>query len=320
MTKLAIVLPCYNEEAVLESSIGRLTELLTSLIEQGTISAESYLLFVNDGSNDHTWQIINKHYEVNPYVYGISLAGNVGHQLAIMAGMEEVKDKCDAAITIDADLQDDIQAIEKMVHLFQEGFEIVYGVKVCRKADSLIKRNSAKAFYKLQKSMGVKSVYNHADFRLLSRRALQQLCLYHERNLYLRGLIPLLGFKSATVDDVIHEREAGVSKYTLSKMLALAADGITSFSVRPITIILNLGFLFLLISIFMAIYVLHAYIIHVTIPGWTSIMLSMWFIGSILLLAIGVVGQYIGKIYIEVKNRPRYNIDETLCRKKSQKL
>jgi glycosyltransferase involved in cell wall biosynthesis len=319
MIKLAIILPCYNEEEVLDGSIATLTALLDSLVAKNKISSDSFMLFVNDGSRDRTWEIIEQYYQSNSYVCGLSLAGNVGHQSAIMAGMDKAKDICDAAITIDADLQDDLDAIEKMVDLYHEGFDIVYGVKISRVGDSFMKRNSARAFYKLQKSMGVKAIYNHADFRLLSRRVLEHLCKYRERNLYLRGLVPLLGFRSATVDDVIHERMAGQSKYTLKKMMALALDGITSFSVKPISLIMGTGLFLLLISACMAVYILHAYFVHAAIPGWTSIMLSIWFIGSIQLLAIGVVGQYIGKIYIEVKNRPRYNIDKELCGKKEGK-
>lgn len=318
MIKLAIISPCYNEEAVLPESISRLTALLDMLAEKGKISRDSFILFVNDGSRDRTWELIEQYHATNHYVCGLSLACNVGHQPAIMAGMDTARSHCDAAITIDADLQDDLNAIEKMIDLFVEGFDVVYGVKISRAGDSFLKRNSAFAFYKLQKAMGVKAIYNHADFRLMSRKALEHLCQYKERNLYLRGLVPLLGLRAATVDDVIHERRAGQSKYTLKKMLALALDGITSFSIKPISLILGAGFLFLFISIGMFIYILHAYIIHVTIPGWTSIMLSIWFIGSVLLLAIGIIGQYIGKIYIEVKNRPRYYIDKELWSKKEE--
>lgn len=317
--RLAIVSPCYNEHEVLPESARRLSALLDSLVEKGKISADSYILYVNDGSKDNTWEIIQTLFQTNPYVYGVNLAANVGHQRAIMAGMMTAKDRCDAVVTIDADLQDDIRAIEEMVDRFHEGYDIVYGVKVSREGDSFLKKTSALAFYKLQHAMGVKAVQNHADFRLMSRRALEELSRYSERNLYLRGLVPLIGYKTATVDDVISERMAGTSKYTLGKMLALAADGITSFSIKPISLILGAGFFFLFISIAMTIYVLCSYWEHLAVPGWASIMLSIWFIGSILLLAIGIIGQYLGKIYVEVKNRPLYNIETFLSDKKQAK-
>ena len=316
--KLGIVAPCYNEHEVLAESAGRLTVLMDDLVAKKKIDADSFILFVNDGSRDNTWEIISHLFEVNPYVYGVNLAGNVGHQHAIMAGMMTAKDMCDAVITIDADLQDDLKAIEEMVDRYNEGYDIVYGVKISRDADSFMKRNTALVFYKLQRSLGVKAIHNHADFRLMSRRALEQLSHFKERNLYLRGLVPLIGYKSTTVDDAISERTAGKSKYTLKKMLALAMDGITSISTKPISLILGAGFFFLFISIVMTVYILLSYWEHATVPGWTSMMLSLWFIGSIVLLAIGVIGQYIGKIYIEVKNRPLYNIETLLCDKKSK--
>ena len=288
--KLGIVAPCYNEHEVLAESAGRLTVLMDDLVAKKKIDADSFILFVNDGSRDNTWEIISYLFE----------------------------DMCDAVITIDADLQDDLKAIEEMVDRYNEGYDIVYGVKISRDADSFMKRNTALVFYKLQRSLGVKAIHNHADFRLMSRRALEQLSHFKERNLYLRGLVPLIGYKSTTVDDAISERTAGKSKYTLKKMLALAMDGITSFSTKPISLILGAGFFFLFISIVMTVYILLSYWEHATVPGWTSMMLSLWFIGSIVLLAIGVIGQYIGKIYIEVKNRPLYNIETLLCDKKSK--
>lgn len=318
MIKLGIVSPCYNEQDVLPESMKRLSPLLDNLVAKKKISPDSFVLFVNDGSNDNTWDVICHLFDENPYVYGMNLAGNVGHQNAIMAGMMTAKDICDAVITIDADLQDDLNAIEEMVDRYEQGNDIVYGVKVSRQGDSFFKRSTALVFYKLQSSMGVKAIYNHADFRLLSRRALEQLSKFKERNLYLRGLVPMIGYKSTTVDDIVSERTIGQSKYTLKKMLTLASDGITSFSTKPISLILGAGFFFLFISIVMAIYILLSYWEHLTVPGWTSIMLSLWFIGSIVLLAIGVIGQYIGKIYIEVKNRPLYNIETLLSKKKEQ--
>lgn len=316
--KLAIVSPCYNESEVLPESAKRLTDLLNDLIDKGKVSSESFILFVNDGSQDDTWKIISSLYESNPYVCGVNLAKNVGHQNAIMAGMMLAKDKSDAVITIDADLQDDLNAVEEMVDRYAKGYDIVYGVKVCRVADPFFKKYTAVTFYKLQHLMGINAVYNHADFRLLSRRALEQLALYEERNLYLRGIIPMLGFPSTTVDDVISQRTVGKSKYTFGKMLALAMDGITSFSVKPITWILGAGFLFLIISVAMAIYILCSYVEHATVPGWTSLMLSVWFIGSILLFSIGLVGQYIGKMYVEIKRRPLYTVEAVLIDKKNK--
>jgi len=268
------------------------------------------IVFVNDGSSDATWQLICQHQRQNNYVRGINLARNVGHQNAIMAGMLTARHWADVVITIDADLQDDLQAIPRMLQHHREGSDIVYGVKVSRKADPVFKRLSAVAFYKLQSKMGVKSVFNHADFRLMSRRALDILAGYGERNLYLRGLIPMIGLESSTVDDVISERTAGTSKYTLKKMLSLALDGITSFSVRPIYLILYIGFFFIFLSLVAGVYVVHALVVHTAYPGWASIMLSLWLIGGVILLSIGIVGVYVGKIYTEVKNRPLFNICE----------
>ena len=312
MVKLAIVSPCYNEEEVLGESASRLGKLLDSMVAEGRISPASFMLFVNDGSRDRTWEIISQLHGADKRVRGLNLARNVGHQAAIMAGMMAAKDWADAVITIDADLQDDLRAIPKMVDDYAHGYDIVYGVKVQRTADPLLKRLSAVAFYKLQAKMGVESVFNHADFRLMSRRALQMLSGYKESNLYLRGLIPLIGLDSTTVDDVISERRAGHSKYTLAKMLALALDGITSFSVKPIYCILWLGVAFLLISLAIGIYVVHAIMAGTAVPGWSSLILSVWFVGGMVLVSIGVVGAYIGKIYKEVKRRPLYNIKEVL--------
>lgn len=312
MIKLATVSPCYNEEEVLRQSVERLTALFQHMMSEGLISEDSMMVFVNDGSRDKTWQMISELHQENQYVRGINLARNVGHQNAIMAGMMTAKDWADAVITIDADLQDDIECIPKMVKDFEEGFDIVYGVKVSRKADPLMKRMTAQAFYKLQASMGVESVFNHADFRLMSRRALEMLEGYGERNLYLRGLIPMIGLPSTTVDDVISERQAGASKYTLSKMLNLALDGITSFSVKPLYSIIYLGIVFLIISFGIGIYVLHALITGTAVPGWSSLILSIWLVGGFVLICVGITGVYIGKIYNEVKHRPLYNIQDFL--------
>ena len=312
MIKLAIVSPCYNEEEVLHRSVDRLTALFGRMVEESLISKDSMMVFVNDGSRDRTWDIIRQLHQENAYVKGINLAHNSGHQNAIMAGMMTAKDWADAVITIDADLQDDIECIPQMVRHFEEGNDIVYGVKVLRQADPLLKRMSAEAFYKLQSKMGVESVFNHADFRLMSRRALLMLEGYGERNLYLRGLIPMIGLPSTTVDDVIGERQAGTSKYTLGKMLNLALDGITSFSVKPLYNIIYLGIIFLIISFGIGIYVLHALITGTAVPGWSSLILSIWLVGGFVLICMGVTGVYIGKIYNEVKHRPLYNIQEIL--------
>jgi glycosyltransferase involved in cell wall biosynthesis len=312
MIKLATVSPCYNEEEVLRHSIERLTALFERMIDEGLISDDSMMVFVNDGSRDHTWDIIRELHEKNRFVRGINLARNVGHQNAIMAGMMTAKEWADAVVTIDADLQDDIECIPQMVRHFEEGNDIVYGVKVSRKADPFMKRMSAMAFYKLQSSMGVESIYNHADFRLMSRRSLQMLAGFKEHNLYLRGMIPLIGLPSTTVDDVISEREAGSSKYTLKKMLNLAMDGITSFSTRPMQAIFHMGVVFLLIALGIGIYVVHALVTGTAVPGWSSLILSIWLVGGFILISLGVTGTYIGKIYTEVKRRPLYHIQEIL--------
>ena len=297
----------------MEQSADHLTALFEELIQQEKISDDSVIVFVNDGSRDRTWEIITRLHSRNPRIRGINLAHNVGHQNAIMAGMMTAKDWADAVITLDADLQDDYRTcIPQMVDDFLSGNDIVYGVKVSRKADPLLKRMSAQAFYRLQEKMGVNSIFNHADFRLMSRQALEMLAGYKERNLYLRGLIPLIGLRSATVDDHISEREAGRSKYTLRKMLNLALDGITSFSVKPIYYVIYLGFLFLLISLGIGVYVIHAFISHTEVAGWASLILSIWLVGAMLMISIGTVGLYIAKIYGEVKHRPLYNISQIL--------
>ena len=293
-------------------SVQRLTTLFERMIKEGKISPESVMVFVNDGSRDKTWELIQKLHKENHFVRGINLSRNVGHQNAIMAGMVTAREWADAVVTIDADLQDDIEGIPRMVDDFEKGYEIVYGVKVSRQADPLMKRLSAQAFYKLQSKMGVESVFNHADFRLMSRRAIEMLMEYKEKNLYLRGLIPMIGLSTTTEDDVISERVAGSSKYTLKKMLSLALNGIAAFSVKPIYLILYLGVLFLLISFAIAIYVAHAIIVGTAASGWASIMLSIWFVGGVVLLALGIVGLYIGNIYKEVKRRPLYHVRDVL--------
>lgn len=310
--KLIIVSPCYNEEAILRYSADTLTSFLKRMIALGKIAPSSRILYVNDGSRDRTWSLIEELHKDNSFVEGLSLAKNAGSELAVMAGMMAARERADVVVTIDADLQDDVEAIEEMINHYLEGCDIVYGVKTSREADPWLKRITAEGFYRLQQNMGINVIFNHTNFRLMSKRALEALSEYSERNLYLRGIIPQLGFRSAEVEDVIRERTAGESKYNYTKLLLLAVDGITSFSTKPISFIVGMGLFSLLISIVMAIYVLVSYVEHLSVPGWASLMLSLWFIGSMLLLSIGVVGQYIGKIYIEVKSRPRYHIDQYL--------
>ena len=312
MIRLATVSPCYNEEEVLRHSVERLTALFERMISEGLITSDSMMVFVNDGSRDRTWQIIRELHAENKFVKGINMSRNVGHQNAIMAGMMTAREWADAVITIDADLQDDIECIPQMVRHFEAGNDIVYGVKVSREADPFMKKFTAQAFYKLQSSMGVESVYNHADFRLMSRRALDMLATYPEHNLYLRGLIPQIGLQHTTVDDVISERFAGQSKYTLHKMLRLALNGITAFSVKPLFLIFNLGVLFLIIAFCIGIYVVRALIIGTAVPGWSSLILSIWLVGGFVLISLGIVGTYLGQIYTEVKHRPLYHVAEIL--------
>lgn len=312
---LAIVVPCYKEEAVLHETHKRLSQLLDQLIEEKQIASDSYILYVNDGSTDQTWPIIQDLYQHESYACGLNLAGNVGHQNALMAGLELVKDHCDIAVSIDADLQDDILVIPEMVCRYQEGYDIVYGVRKERKTDTWFKRETAQAFYRLMNMMGVKTVYNHADYRLMSKRALQQLARFRERNLFLRGLVPLIGYQTTCVYYNRSKRLAGESKYPLKKMLDFAIDGITSFSVKPVRMIFWLGCVFILVGIGVTIWTLYTHYIHDTVPGWASLIISIWVVGGFILAALGIVGEYIGKIYIEVKDRPRYNIEKTLMRK-----
>ena len=315
MDRLAIVVPCYNEEEVIEISSKALREVLDGLIEKKKVSKDSYILFVDDGSKDKTWKLIEQEFRAHSTVKGLKLAGNVGHQFALTAGLLTAKDYSDVTVSIDADLQDDVNVIEEMVDRFHEGFDIVYGVRNSRKTDTFFKRTTAQGFYKLMAAMGVKTVYNHADFRLMSKRAVEQLSKYHETNLFLRGLVPLIGYQTTTVGYDRKERVAGESKYPLKKMLALAFNGISSFSVKPIDLISGLGGGIVLISIIAAIYALVSYFTGHVEAGWTSLILSIWFLGGIQLISIGMIGKYIGKIYLEVKNRPRYNIETFLNEK-----
>ena len=308
---LALVIPCYNEEEALPSTLDQLTDLMHRMVGGNTI-ADYLLVMVDDGSKDRTWQIIAQHHDRDPHVKGVKLAGNAGHQNALMAGLSYAVEKADAIVSIDADLQDDPEAIATMALRFDEGYDVVNGVRNDRSSDTWFKRNSAQLFYRLMKSLGVRTVYNSADFRLLSRRAAKALLGFRERNLYLRGIVPLMGFRTANVAYARRPRMAGETKYPLGKMVALAANGITSFSIHPIRMILGLGVAFVAISILILIYVVASFALHHTVAGWTSLMLSIWFVGGCLLVSMGVVGEYIGKIYLEVKDRPRYIVEEKL--------
>lgn len=318
MDRLALVVPCYNEEAVLEISAKELKRVLSDLIVKNKIAKDSFVLFVNDGSKDRTWELIEKECGESPMICGLKLAGNVGHQFALTAGLLAAKDMSDVTISIDADLQDDTAVIEEMIDKFHEGKDIVYGVRNDRKHDSLFKRTTAQGFYKVMAAMGVKTVYNHADFRLMSKRAVEQFSKYEETNLFLRGMMPLIGYETDNVYYERKERVAGESKYPLKKMLALAWNGITSFSVKPISLITALGFVIMILSICAAIYAFASYFLGTVEPGWTSLILSIWFLGGLQLVAIGLIGQYIGKIYIEVKHRPRYNVEKLLTHDEKQ--
>ncbi|MBP5152680.1 MAG: glycosyltransferase family 2 protein [Lachnospiraceae bacterium] len=313
MDRLAIVVPCYNEEEVLKICSEALRGVLDDLIGKGKIASDSFVLFVNDGSKDKTWELIEEEHKLFPgKIKGVKLAGNVGHQFALTAGLVTAKDMCDVSVSIDADLQDDVAVIEEMIDKFHEGKDIVYGVRKKRKTDTFFKRVTAQGFYKFMNLMGVKSVYNHADFRLMSKRALENFSEYKETNLFLRGIVPLIGYETDCVYYDRKERVAGESKYPLKKMLALAFNGISSFSVKPITMITGLGVVIIFLSICAAVYALVSYFLGHVEPGWTSLILSIWFLGGVQLLSIGLIGQYVGKTYIESKHRPRYNIEKIL--------
>ena len=318
LPRLAIVVPCYKEEAVLPETHRRLSALLDVMIEAGEVASRSYVFYVNDGSRDSTWPLIEELNRTSRYACGLNLAGNVGHQNALMAGLEAVKRRCDIAVSIDADLQDDVEAIRQMVASYKRGNDIVYGVRQERKTDTFFKRTTALAFYRLMEWMGVNVIYNHADFRLMSRRALEQLCRYRERTLFLRGLVPLIVYNTDKVYYNRAKRFAGESKYPLSKMIHFAVDGITSFSVKPVRMIFWIGCLFVFVALCVVIWTLHSYFMHQTYPGWASLIISIWLVGGVILIALGIVGEYIGKIYIEVKNRPRYNQERLLMQNQQE--
>ena len=309
---LAIVVPCYNEEEVLPQTNQQLRALLDGMMREKLVGEGSYILYVNDGSRDRTWQLIESYGTGDAHVRGLKLAGNVGHQNALMAGLETAREDADVTVSIDADLQDDINAIPEMVKKYNDGCDIVYGVRRKRTTDTFFKRTTAQMFYKFMTGMGVKSIYNHADFRLMSQRAVDALCQYEERNLFLRGLVPLLGYKTDSVYYDRLERQAGVSKYPLSKMLSFAVDGITSFSVKPLRLIFDLGVIFLFISLAILVYVIVALCKGNGVQGWASLMLSIWFVGGCVLICLSIIAAYIGRIYTEDKHRPRYNIEKYL--------
>jgi polyisoprenyl-phosphate glycosyltransferase len=306
---LTIVVPCYNEQEVLPETMNQLKTLLSEMIKESKISENSRLLLVDDGSKDSTWDIIYKESIQGNLVRGVKLAINVGHQNALLAGLFSAKGMADCVISIDADLQDDIGVIRDFVEKFKEGYQVVYGVRSRRDSDSFFKRSTAEGFYKLMRKMGVNLIYNHADYRLMSKRAIEELERYQESNLFLRGIVPLIGFKSTSVYYERKERLAGETKYPLKKMLAFALDGITSFSVTPIRFVLLVGCLSFLVSMVFGAYFLSLKFFGNTETGWTSLITSIWLIGGLQLIGLGLVGEYIGKIYKETKRRPKYNVD-----------
>ena len=310
--RLFCVVPCYNEEEVLPETSSRLKRKVNELIQQGLVSQDSRIVFVNDGSKDATWSIISRLHEEDEIFQGINLSRNRGHQNALLAGLMTVKSICDMAISLDADLQDDIDAIDEMVKKYHEGIDVVYGVRSSRQTDTFFKKATAEGFYKLMNAMGAYTVYNHADYRLMSKRALEGLAQFGEVNLFLRGIVPMIGYPTDVVYYERAERFAGESKYPLKKMLAFATEGITSLSTQPIKMITGLGFFIFFVSIVVLIYCLVRYFNGQTIPGWTTTVLSVWAIGGLIMISLGIIGEYIGKIYLETKSRPRYIIESYL--------
>ncbi len=309
---LYIVIPCYNEEEVLQETTKQLKEKMNSLIQKKKISKDSKVMYVNDGSKDKTWELIEKIHKQDSLFTGIGLSRNRGHQNALLAGLMTAKERADVIISMDADLQDDINAIDEMLDKHQEGYDVVYGVRSARKKDSFFKRTTAEGFYKFMKVLGVDCIYNHADYRLATKRVLEELERYKEVNLFLRGMFPLIGFSSTVVYYERKERFAGESKYPLKKMLNFAWDGITSFSIKPLRFICILGFIVLFISIGIMIYSLIRHFTGNTVSGWTFLSISIWFIGGLQLTSIGIIGEYIGKVYSETKARPRFIIEKDL--------
>ena len=315
MEKLYIVIPCYNEEEVLEKTRVELKKKMDTLIQTKKIDKQSRVIFINDGSKDKTWELIQKFYEEDKLFGGINLSRNRGHQNALLAGLLTVKEDADIVISMDDDLQDDIDAMDEMIEKRRNGADIVYGVRNSRKKDSFFKRTTAQGFYRVMRMLGVDVIYNHADYRLTSRRVLDSLADYKEVNLFLRGIFPLIGFKSDIVYYERGERAAGESKYPLKKMLNFAWDGITSFSVKPIRLVLNVGILILILSFLMIFYSIIQKMLGNTVDGWTFIVCSLWLLGGIQMLSLGIIGEYIGKIYSEAKARPRYLVTDYLVSK-----
>ncbi|EFR88131.1 glycosyl transferase, group 2 family protein [Listeria marthii FSL S4-120] len=309
---LTVVVPCYNEEEVLSESVTQLTNIIQKLVMSESISDKSQIMFVDDGSKDKTWELIQQYSESNEHVSGLKLSRNYGHQGALLAGLTEAHAYSDCVVSIDADLQDDVNAIIEFIEKYHEGFDVVYGVRDKRDTDTYFKRNSALAFYRIMSKLGVNMVPNHADYRLLSKRALTEFLRYKEENMFIRGIVPLLGFKSTKVFYNRNERFAGESKYPLKKMVLFAVDGITSFSVAPIRLLLVLGSVIFMIGVVMGIYAIIQKIVGAVVPGWTSLIVSLWLIGGIQLIGIGVLGEYIGKIFKQVKERPRFTIEENV--------
>lgn len=310
--RLFVVIPCYKEEAVLPETARRLAPLLAEFMEKGKISRDSRIVFVNDGSTDRTWEIIKELHAADPLFRGINLSRNRGQQNALLAGLMTVREEADAVVTMDADLQDDPTAMEQMIDKYLEGCDIVYGVRSGRKTDSFFKRTTAEGYYRMMNFLGAQVVFNHADYRLMSRRALDALTEFKEVNLFLRGIVPMIGFRTDTVEYERPERAAGESKYPLGRMLALAWEGITSLSVKPIRLITVLGIGVFFISLLMLIYFLILFFAGKTVQGWSTIVISVWGIGGLQLLGIGVIGEYIGKVYMETKHRPRFLIESYL--------
>ncbi len=309
---LYVVIPCYNEQEVLHETAKRLREKFQVLIAAKKISPKSRIVFVNDGSKDATWEIIRELHADDKFFSGINLSRNRGHQNALLAGLLTVKNLADMVISMDADLQDDINAVDEMIARFKDGFDIVYGVRSSRATDTFFKRFTAESFYKLMKFLGADTVYNHADYRLMSRKALDGLEKFGEVNLFLRGLVPMIGYPSTKVFYERAERFAGESKYPLKKMLFFALQGITSLTVEPIRLITTVGVAMSSISLLVILWTLYEYLFGDTVRGWTSMLASLWFIGGLILLSIGIVGEYVGKIYLETKNRPRFIVSEFL--------
>lgn len=318
MPTIYFVIPCYNEEEVLPETMKRLNQKLHELIQAGKATDKSRMLFVDDGSKDKTWDIIMAYSESDPYVAGVKLSRNRGHQNALLSGLMTAKEYCDCAISLDADLQDDINVLDEFIDKYQEGCEVVYGVRSSREKDTFFKRSTAQGYYKFMKALGVDIVYNHADYRLMGKQALEALSEYSEVNLFLRGIVPLIGYRCDYVYYERNERFAGESKYPLKKMIKFAIDGITSFSVKPLKIISNIGIFICLLSLIGFIYVLVSILMGKAVEGWASTILSIWFLGGLQMFCIGIVGTYVGKIYSEVKRRPRYRIEKTVIHDKEE--